>query len=56
MANLVNWSIVVLIIALIVIIAGVSIAGIPTQWLIIILIVIAIILILMGRHRRWLRL
>ncbi len=56
MANLLNWSLVVLVIALIVAIVWFSIAGISTLWLVILLIVIAIILIIMGRHRRWLKL
>ncbi len=53
MAKLLNWAIVLLILAIIVAIAGVSILGISTQWLIVIFIVLAIILIIMGRRRHW---
>jgi uncharacterized membrane protein len=54
MAKLLNWTTVLLILAIIVAIAGVSFFGISTQWLVIILIVLALIsIIIMGRHRRW---
>ena len=54
MAKLLNWAIILLIIALILGIFGVSILGIPTMWLVILFIVLAIIAIIFGRHRRWL--
>jgi uncharacterized membrane protein len=54
MAKLLNWTTVLLILALIVAIAGVSFMGMSTQWLVIILIALALIsIIIMGRHRRW---
>ena len=54
MAKLFNWTTVLLILALIVAIAGVSFLGMSTQWLVIILIALALVSIaIMGHHRRW---
>ena len=54
MAKLFNWTTVLLILALIVAIAGVSFLGMSTQWLVIILIALALVsIIIVGHHRRW---
>jgi uncharacterized membrane protein len=54
MAKLLNWTTVLLILALVVAIARVSFLGLSNQLLVIILIVLALIsIIIMGRHRRW---
>ena len=54
MAKLLNWTTVLLILALIVAIAGVSFLGMSTQWLVIILIALALVSVtIMGHHRRW---
>ena len=52
MAKLLNWTTVLLILALVVAIAGVSFLGMSTQWLVIILIVLALVsIVIMGQHR-----
>ena len=54
MAKLLNWTTVLLILALIVAIAGVSFLSMSTQWLVIILIALALVsIVIMGQHRRW---
>ena len=53
MVKLLNWTTVLLILALIVAIARVSFLGLSNQLLVIILIVLALISIIMGQHRRW---
>jgi hypothetical protein len=54
MAKLLNWTTVLLILALIVAIAGVSFLGMSTQWLVIILIALALVsIVIMGQYRRW---
>ena len=53
MAKLLNWTTVLLVLALIVAIAGVSFLGMSTQWLVIGLIVLALVsIVIMARHRR----
>ena len=52
MAKLLNWTTVLLILALVVAIAGVSFLGMSNQWLVIILIVLALVsIVIMGQHR-----
>jgi phosphatidylglycerophosphate synthase len=54
MAKLLNWTTVLLILALIVAIAGVSFLSMSTQWLVIILIALALVsIVIMGQHRHW---
>ena len=54
MAKLLNWTTVLLVLALIVAITGVRFLGMSTQWLVIILIALALVsIIIVGHHRRW---
>jgi uncharacterized membrane protein YtjA (UPF0391 family) len=54
MAKMLNWTTVLLILALIVALVGVGSLSMSTQWPVIILVALALIsIIIVGRHRGW---